>query len=66
MYSVMISKVFEMFSQKLFLAANNYFSVMISGVLEMFSVMISKVFDQYKLFLANVLIYFLITLKCSD
>ena len=33
---------------------------MISGVLEM----ISKVFEQDKLFLANVLIYFLFTLEC--
>ena len=31
---------------------------MISGVLRMFPVMISKVFGQDKLFLANVMIYF--------
>ena len=48
--------------QRIFLAANNrfpvmisdvleMFHVMISGVLEMFPVMISKVFEQDKLFL---------------
>ena len=40
-------------SQKLFLAANDYFSLMISDVLEMFSGMISKVSEQDKLFLVK-------------